>query len=95
MPVCYSNLNKYGTEERDVPIIPPKPVYTVFQPFNKIRPHNFNPNSSWNSMNNTRENYVSKPTPVISNNCASNSFRGQFSERSQLNRENKRGYSDF
>ena len=93
MPVCYSNLNKYGTDKPDRPIIAPTPVYTVFQPFNVVKPHNFNPNSTWNNMNTMTKEKYTNPTinqRIRNNSCASNSFRGEFTERSQLNRENQR-----
>ena len=91
MPACYSNLNNYGTNEKDNPIVPPTPVDTAFEPFNRLRPHNYNSNASWSQMNDkvVKENFLLPNNLRAPPNCASNSFRAEFANDSQIRRENQ------
>lgn len=92
--ICYSNLYTYGTNEKDNPIIPPTPVFTVFRPFNYLKPHNFNSNSTWNELNSKKEIKEIKENFLIPNKrklgCATDSFREDFANNSQFRRENQR-----
>jgi hypothetical protein len=87
--ICYSNINQYGTDRKDKPIIVPKPVDMVYRPFNIVEPHQFESKPNWNKMN-SGKNPKFTPMNLPRFTCLPLSLRHQMSEESKHRRENQR-----